>query len=266
MLVLAYTLSTIPTGELIWLPLIAVPLAPIAFFSFLFIKKPSNVKLLRFLVWGVSIISLSDVLVIYFISDEAEPLALSMAVSVILLWVIYDLWYAKFASRDDHHSIKEMDMNNLVFKDADNKDFKPEEHLGLYNIYMFHRGNWCPLCMAQVRDIAKSYNKLESLGVKTFIISPSTEKMTANMAKKYEVNFHFLRDENLDMSRKLEIEQKNGVPLGMQVFGFSSDTIFPTLVITDSKNTIIFQGQSKDYRNRPEPETFIKIIEEYSKK
>ncbi len=44
--------------------------------------------------------------------------------------------------------------------------------------------------------------------------------------------------------------------------GYDSDTVLPTVIITDEKGKIIFVDLTDNYRVRPEPETFLQIIDE----
>jgi hypothetical protein len=53
---------------------------------------------------------------------------------------------------------------------------RPE--LGLFGgpaLWVFYRGNWCPICVAQVREIAAQYRELARRGVEVFLVSPQTE-------------------------------------------------------------------------------------------
>ncbi len=126
---------------------------------------------------------------------------------------------------------------------------------------MFYRGNWCPLCMAQIKEISAQYQELEKRGVEVLLISPQPVGKSASLAKKMKVNFHFLTDEKNAMARELKIDQKFGIPLGFEVLGYASETVLPTIIITDEEGKIIFLDQTDNYRVRPEPETFLKILD-----
>ena len=64
------------------------------------------------------------------------------------------------------------------------------------------------------------------------------------------------------VAKQLDIFTKTGIPAGFQVLGYDSDTVLPTVVITDNTNKIIFADLTDNYRVRPEPETFLKVIDE----
>lgn len=130
-------------------------------------------------------------------------------------------------------------------------------------LMLFFRGNWCPLCMAQIKEVAASYQQLEKMGVNVFLISPQPEKNTQELAKKFDVNYHFMVDAHNRAAKILGIESKQGTPKGMEVLGYESDTVLPTAILTDKKGKIIFTDQTDNYRVRPEPDTFLRVFEEH---
>ena len=50
------------------------------------------------------------------------------------------------------------------------------------------------------------------------------------------------------------------MPLGMEIFGYKSETVLPTVIITDEEGKILFLDQTDNYRVRPEPETFFEVL------
>ena len=74
------------------------------------------------------------------------------------------------------------------------------------------------------------------------------------------MEFDFLTDEGNRAARTLGIESPNGIPMGMQVLGYASDTVLPTVILTNAQGEIVFADQTDNYRVRPEPEVFEKLI------
>jgi hypothetical protein len=64
----------------------------------------------------------------------------------------------------------------LDLRDGDGNAVVPTA--GKHRLYMFIRGNWCPLCMAQAKEIAAQYRELEARGVEVFMISRQSEAHT----------------------------------------------------------------------------------------
>ena len=115
--------------------------------------------------------------------------------------------------------------------------------------------------MAQIKEIAEQYQELEKRGVQTVLISPQSHKNTASLARKFQVGFHFLVDKENQVAKQFMIEGKNGLPMGFQILGYDSDTVLPTVIITDKKGEIVFADLTDNYRVRPEPSTFFSIID-----
>ncbi len=127
------------------------------------------------------------------------------------------------------------------------------------SLLLFFRGSWCPLCMAQIKEIAASYKALELRGVKVFLVSPQSERQSQKLAKQFDAPMTFMVDKNLKAAKQLGIMHESGTPVGMK--GYDSDTVMPTAILTDKTGKIIFADLTDNYRVRPEPKTFINILD-----
>ena len=132
---------------------------------------------------------------------------------------------------------------------------------GKHGLYMFVRGNWCPLCMAQVEEIASQYRELEARGVEVFLISRQPAAKTRALAKRFDAPIRFCVDEDGTLARRLGIEHIGGVPFLMGQLGYGSDSVLPTVVISDPSRRIIFVDLTDNYRVRPEPSTFLAALD-----
>lgn len=128
-------------------------------------------------------------------------------------------------------------------------------------LWIFFRGNWCPLCMAQIREVAAQYRELAARGVQVFIVSPQPEANTAALARKFDVPMRFMTDKNNAAAQALGILEKNGLPAGMQVLGYDSDVPRPTVFITQAGGQLIYCDLSENYRVRPEPAEFLAVFD-----
>ena len=115
--------------------------------------------------------------------------------------------------------------------------------------------------MAQIKEVVQQYKELEKRGIEMILVSPQPHTFTRSLSKKHKVPFHFLVDTNSTVAKQLGIFHENGLPAGFQTFGYSSDTVLPTVIITDEHLKIIFADLTDNYRVRPEPQTFIQIID-----
>jgi peroxiredoxin len=195
------------------------------------------------------------------IIENKDVIGSSMSFILVLLWIAYIAWYSVFEKRDNTVLKVGKTLPFFELEDSNRDMITSENFLGNPSIYLFYRGNWCPLCMAQIKEIASQYKELEKRGVNMIFISPQPHKFSASLAKKYNLGFHFLTDIENKVAKQLGVFAKNGIPAGFQVLGYDSDTVLPTVVITDEKGKIVFADLTDNYRVRPEPETFLKVID-----
>ena len=185
----------------------------------------------------------------------------AMNVMLTIGWIIYVKWYSVFEERETTilrigNMLPEFELENTSKEKVSSSSF-----LGNPTIYMFYRGNWCPLCMAQIKEIAGQYKKLEEQGVNMVFVSPQPHFYTERLSKRYDLGFHYLQDTDNNVAKKLGILSENGIPTGFQALGYDNDTVMPTVIITNPKGRIAFADLTDNYRVRPEPETFFEVID-----
>lgn len=129
----------------------------------------------------------------------------------------------------------------------------PEQPL----LFIFYRG-WCPLCMAQISQVAHRYHEIADLGVQIVLVSNQSHEETRKLAKRHDVDFIYLVDDRFALAEKLSLRHKHGTPAITGKDG--PDSMFPTIIFTDDRRKIVFARQTDNYRVRPEPDEFIRII------
>ncbi len=182
-------------------------------------------------------------------------------ISIALGWLAYVHWYSVFEKRDNSSLHVGNLFPELELETIGAEKIKTSQFLGNPTIYLFYRGNWCPLCMAQINEIAQQYKELEDRNVNMVFVSPQPHSHTISLTKKHNLGFHFLQDTNNAMAKKLGILAENGLPAGFQALGYASDTVMPTVIITDKNGEIAFADLTDNYRVRPEPTTFLRVID-----
>ncbi len=184
------------------------------------------------------------------------------SIGLFLGWILYIKWYSFFDNRNINPIIKIGNtLPNLELQDPEKNKVNTSDFLGNPSIFLFYRGNWCPLCIAQIQEIVSQYKELEKRNVNVVLISPQPHNQTKSLTKKFEVNFNYLVDKGNKAARQLQIFSSNGLPMGLQILGYDSDTVMPTVIITDKKGKIIFADLTNNYRVRPEPEIFLQILD-----
>ncbi|MDO9235389.1 MAG: redoxin domain-containing protein [Aquabacterium sp.] len=173
---------------------------------------------------------------------------------------LYQFWYSRFGRQPSPTLTVGKKLPTLQFEDAKGKAVNTDDIPGAV-LLMFYRGNWCPLCMAQIKEVAQQYQALAARGVQTLLISSQPHDNTADLAAKFNVPFHFLVDKDNRVASALQILAKDGTPTGLQVLGYGNDTVMPTVVLTDRHKTIVFCDETDNYRVRPEPATFLALLD-----
>ncbi|NER18434.1 peroxiredoxin family protein [Spongiivirga citrea] len=235
----------------------------VALFGGLFIKPTArtdaNLKIYSLLIFMGFFIGL----VMGIMIDKNPISKLFPSTILLLLWIVYLKWYSKFSDRDTNEILKVgKQLIDFELEDENGNAVSSSSFEGKSTIYLFYRGNWCPLCMAQIKEIAQQYQELAARNVRTVLVSPQPHKNTKHLATKFKVGFEFMVDVKNKAATKLGILAINGIPAGFQVLGYDSDTVMPTVIITNSENKIIFADLTDNYRVRPEPETFLKVIDQ----
>lgn len=194
-------------------------------------------------------------------SHGGGALTLSLAVIGWVGFVMYAYWFSSFGGRKPSARLKVGSLlPAFTVKGADGASVTSAQLADRPAILIFFRGNWCPLCMAQVKELVGRYKEISALGVRVALISPQPHKNTQALAKKFGVQFDFLTDQGNAAARALGINQKHGLPIGMQMMGYASETVLPTVIITDQDGKIVWTHETDNYRIRPEPDVYLDVL------
>jgi peroxiredoxin len=186
-----------------------------------------------------------------------SPTSVALAAGVLLL--MYVFWYSRFGRIAVAALSVGSKLPEFELQDTDGNTFRSADLVGAPVVFMFYRGNWCPLCMAQIKEIAARYQDMEAMGIHVVLVSPQPEEHSRRLAAQYDVPFEVLTDTGNRVAESLGIAIRNGVPIGLPG-GYEPDTVLPTLVVTNEKGTIVFSDQTDNYRVRPEPDVFLAIL------
>jgi len=218
-------------------------------------RTADNLPLLMFLTLAGTFLALWET---YF-EGSSDWLPVAVAASGTILFLLYLFWYSRFDRYPDARIDVGSKMPDFELADLEGNVVRTSELAGSPAVFLFYRGNWCPLCMAQIEELVERYEQLEELGVKVHLISPQSVAHTKTLAEKNGVGFRYLVDQDNIVAKSLDIAVKNGVPLGVPG-GYAPDTVMPTLIVTNAAGTIVFSDQTDNYRVRPEPDIFLAIL------
>ncbi len=192
--------------------------------------------------------------------QDADQMAPLMAAAGWVVFLVYAFWYSDLARTPSAKLKAGMQLPAFTVRNAGGQLVKSADLADRPTILIFFRGNWCPFCMAQIRELAKRYQEIGALGVRVAMISPQPHGNTLALARKFGVKFEFFTDKGNAAARSLGIAMPFGIPLGMQVLGYDSETVLPTVIITDHHGRVVWAHETDNYRIRPEPDTYIEVL------
>lgn len=192
-------------------------------------------------------------------SLETNTLALVLAELSVVIYIAYIVWYSSL-ERSKNSFLQKGNKLPIFTVFGNGEEISSDTFLGNPLVIIFYRGNWCPFCVAQVKELVKDYKELALQGVEFLLISPQPESNTQAMAERFDVPFKFLSDPNNVTAKQLGINHDNGLPAGMNVLGYSSDTVYPTVIVINSKGEIIYLNETDSFRDRPDPLEYLELI------
>jgi peroxiredoxin len=195
--------------------------------------------------------------------EGADRLAPLLAAVNWLGFLLYAYWYSSNGRQPSRKIRVGAPLPGFIVKGTGGATVTSAQLTDKPAILLFYRGNWCPLCMAQIKELVGRYQEIGALGVRLALISPQPHGHTVALARKFGVDFDFLTDEGNAAARALGIEHPQGLPMGMQMLGYDSETVLPTVIITDRNGKVVWTDETDNYRVRPEPDVYLDLLRRY---
>lgn len=261
----AYQLIEVVPGNKAWLGAGLAVWPAALFFTRVFL---ANVARTSENFYGMIVLAaVGALMTVYSAATEDVPgvgfaLAYSVGVGFIGL-LLYNFWYSRFDRGTNEHLQVGAMLPEFSLEDTAGSTVLSSSFQGKPSLFIFYRGNWCPLCMAQIKEVAGMYKEMADRGVNVILVSPQSHENSESLAKKFDVPFQFLVDKDNQAAKQLDLLSIGGTPGGLEVLGYDTDTVLPTVLITDASGQLIFADLTDNYRVRPEPETFIRILDEH---
>ena len=183
------------------------------------------------------------------------PVAAALLGFLVLEWYVFV--YSRYGRKKSPLIVLGQSLPALVFETLDGMQVTSQDFVGSKTLLVFFRGNWCPLCMAQLREIRERADQLAAASVRVKFISNQNVEKSRELLGKLDLPEHFevLYDRDLRVARTLSIEDIGGTPGGMQ--GYPPDTVMATVIALDVNGHVIFGDETDNYRVRPHPDEFI---------
>ena len=244
-----------------WWGVLGAALSFLVFLGYLFLGNTGRTS--ANLPWVLSVATLSLIAtgaLGMFGNYSLVPIALS---SVLLVGVyLYVFWYSRLSVPQNDALAVGNALPDFQLEDAEGNSISSRDLSGKPTVFLFFRGNWCPLCVAQIREVSAQYRELAKRGAEVVLISPQPHDNTRSLSKRFDAPMRFLVDPKARAARTLGLLHEAGLPMGFQALGYDSDTVLPTVIITGSTLRILWLSQTDNYRVRPEPETFLQVLDE----
>lgn len=197
-------------------------------------------------------------------AHETSILAPAVASISWLGFLLYAYWFSTFDGRQPSMKlVVGTKLPHFTVLDVHDKPVTSEQLTDKPAILIFYRGNWCPFCSAQLKELMARYKEIDALGVRVVMIAPQPHSNTVGVSKIYDAKFDFLTDTGNAAARALGIENRNGLPMGMQMLGYDSDTVLPTVIITGKDGKIVWTHETDNYRIRPEPQIYLDVLRQH---
>lgn len=144
-------------------------------------------------------------------------------------------------------------------------------------VLVFYRGAWCPVCNLYLKTLQKNLGDITANGGKLVAVSVESPDNSLSLAKKNELNFTVLSDNNLDVARKFGIVYQLSPKLDEKYKGYGIDLVkqnktqtpdlpLSATYIVSQTGEIIFAFLEPDYRLRAEPTVIISELKKLRSK
>lgn len=143
--------------------------------------------------------------------------------------------------------------------DEQGKPLRSAELRGTPVVMLFVRGNWCPFCSAQVKNLTEYYKDITDLGARLLLITPKPLETTRRVASFFEVDFEFWLDADLAIAKRLGLLHVAAVPKSYDT-EYGRDTVWPASLVVDAAGIIRYTELSKHIADRPDPELLLQEL------
>lgn len=137
-------------------------------------------------------------------------------------------------------------------------------------ILKFYRGEWCPICNLDLREIQQHLPKIKSYGAVLLAISPQKPDDALNITQKNELGFEVLSDEKQEVIKAYNLQFDPGEDYHKRrdltlLNGDGSKTLpVPATFIIDTKLKIIAAHVEADYTQRMKAKDILNVLAKLS--
>jgi peroxiredoxin len=190
----------------------------------------------------------------------SNALIIGIAAGIVILLLAAWLWISKRGLRPVPAQLKPGSrLPDFAALDEGGNSVRSTALHGSPTVILFVRGNWCPFCSSQVKNLTAHYKNITDLGARLVLLTPKPLETTRRVAEFFEVEFEFWLDDSLRVTEQLGLLQKSGVPISYDR-EYGRDTIWPTALVIDATGIIRYTELSKHISDRPDPELLLREL------
>lgn len=246
-------------SELAWAGAALTTLGYVLFFGWLHMFGIARTRRFPAVLVVAELVGLYDALFAVGVPSQQWP-ARAIGVVGFACALAYVFWYSRLG-RAGAKITRGQAMPDVEAKDLVGNVVSSSTFVGAPTIYLFARGNWSALCVAQIRELAEWHPRIAKDGGRVVVVTPQPAKRTASLARRFDAPLVFLVDEGARAARALGLVHENGVPAIVDAM-FGKDTVFPTVVVTDERGVVRYLDEPDEERARPKPEQFLTVLDE----
>jgi peroxiredoxin len=186
------------------------------------------------------------------------PLGLALAGYLVMQWYVWV--YSSYGRKTSDAIALGQSLPDVSFETLDGGAISTSDLTGSKTLIIFFRGNWCPLCKAQLKEVLDHASQLTAASVKVKFVSNQRAELSRELAEELALPDHMelLVDTDLKAATALSIVDAGGTPPGMR--GYPVDTVMATVIVLDEQGRVIFGDETDNYRVRPHPDTFMSVL------
>ncbi len=239
--------------------LIIAAAAPLGFFAWLFIGGPARTDRHPVLVSAITGVGAVLSAAAVYRYGEAWNAYLAGGIFVLVGWMVYVRWYSVQPGTPNAPAPGQP-LPPFTLETGDGASIDAEALRGKPAVLVFYRGNWCPLCVAQIRELVAAWRNVAEDAALWFI-SNQRQAQTRAIAARFDLPGAFLRDPDGLAARTLGLHAPGATPAGLELLGYPRDAAVPTVVLIDADGIVRFIEVAENYRLRPDPDAYLTYLE-----
>lgn len=185
----------------------------------------------------------------------------AVAVGVLGLACWYLLSYSMFEVREDRPRVGDI-FPDFTLPSSTGEAFSLRESRGQRRLLILYRGDWCPFCQTELRDLRNHYGEIRARGVRVVAISVDPPEQSAQLQRALGIDIDFVSDERGTLMEVLNVRDRNGLPAAFARGRPSRDIFLPTTFLLDEEDRIRWVYRPDTYRVRAPAEEVLQKIDQ----